>query len=58
MGCIVEHKSSIHRNDQQCKVTKHFTECNHDITTLKFIAMEKVHMPCRGGDIDNLQLKR
>ena len=53
---ISEHRSTI-----RCKnstVATHFLEENHSISSLRYIGIEHVTLPRRGGDLDNLLLKR
>ena len=54
---ISEHKSSIRRNDRDYPVAVHFNDMKHDISTLRFVGMEWVPPPPRGGNHD-LLLKR
>ena len=53
-----EHKSTIRRNDRNYPVAVHFNDFKHDIASLRFIGIEKVHLPRRGGNHDNLLKKR
>ena len=54
---ISEHKSSIRRNDRDYPVAVHFNDMTHDISSLRFVGMEVVSLPPRGGNHD-LLLKR
>ena len=53
-----EHKSSIRRNDREYPVAVHFNDCKHDISTFRFIGIEQVPLPRRGGDHDHLLKQR
>lgn len=55
---IAEHRSSIRTNDQKNPVAVHFNAFNHNLSTLRYIGIEHVSTPRRGGDIDNLLLRR
>ena len=54
---ISEHKSSIRRNDREYPVAIHFNDAKHDISSFRFMGIEQIQMPPRGGDLD-LLLKR
>ena len=53
-----EHKSSIRRKDPNYPVAIHFNEANHDISTFRFVGIEQVKLPRRGGNLDALLKKR
>lgn len=36
----------------------HFVEANHPIASLKYIGIEKVSLPRRGGNLENLLSRR
>lgn len=55
---IAEHRSSIRLNDQKNPVAVHFNTFRHNLSTLKYIGIEQVSTPRRGGDIDNILLRR
>lgn len=55
---ISEHKSSIRRNDRDYPVAVHFNDFKHDISAFRFIGIEKVSLPKRGGNIDILLKQR
>lgn len=55
---ISEHKSSICRNDRDYPVAVHFNDAQHDISTLRFIGIEQVKLPLRGGNHDRLLQQR
>ena len=53
-----EHKSSIRRNDREYPVAVHFNDFKHDISTFRFIGIEQVKLPRRGGNHDVLLKQR
>lgn len=55
---ISEHRSNIRNHDQKSPVALHFSQAQHNVSTLKYIGIEQVHLPKRGGNIDNILLKR
>lgn len=55
---ICEHKSSIRNCDEKSSVARHFNQLKHNTTDLKYMGIEVVETPRRGGDRDNLLLKR
>ena len=55
---ISEHRSDIRTKDFRNPVAVHFHQAQHCISSLKYIGIERVTLPPRGGDIDNLLLKR
>ena len=54
---ISEHKSSIRRNDINYPVARHFNECSHPISSLRFQGIEHIEMP-RGGDMEKRLCQR
>ncbi len=57
---IAEHRSSIHTNDQKNPVAVLFYSKRHNLSTLRYIGIEHVksRLPRRGGDVNNILLKR
>ena len=55
---ICEHRSAIRNNDERSPVAVHFKENQHPLSSLRYIGIEHVSLPRRGGNIDNLLLKR
>ena len=55
---IAEHRSSIRTKDQRSPVASHFMEAGHSVSTLRYIGIEHVKKPRRGGNIDTLLLRR
>lgn len=55
---IAEHRSTIRCKNLNYPVAAHFVEFNHPISSLKYIGIEKVVLPPRGGDLDNLLSRR
>ncbi|KAL2087323.1 hypothetical protein ACEWY4_018382 [Coilia grayii] len=55
---ICEHKSSTRNHDEKSSVARHFNRQNHSTKDLKYMGIEAVQAPRRGGDRDNLLLKR
>ena len=53
-----EHRSTIWCKNSTYAVTAHFLEENHSISSLRYIGIEHVILPRRGGDLDNLLLKQ
>lgn len=53
-----EHKSSIRRNDRDYPVAVHFNDLKHDISSFRFIGIEQVSLPKRGGNLDILLKQR
>ena len=53
-----EHKSTIRRNDRNYPVAVHFNDFKHDISSFKFQGIEKVTLPERGGNIDEILNRR
>lgn len=50
---IAEHRSNFRTQDQRSPVALHFKEANH---SLRYISIEHVKYPRRGGDLNNLLL--
>jgi hypothetical protein len=55
---ISERRSTIRCKNLTYPVAAHFLEANHSISSLRYIGIEHVTLPGRGGDLDNLLLKR
>ena len=55
---IAEHRSTIRCKNMNYPVAAHFAEANHPVSSLRYIGIEKVNVPRRGGDIEKLLLKR
>ena len=55
---ISEHRSDIRTSDFRNPVSLHFAEAKHCISSLKYIGIEQVKLPPRGGDINTLLLRR
>ena len=55
---IAEHRSTIRCKNMNYPVAAHFAEANHPVSSLRYIGIEKVNVPRRGGDIEQLLLKR
>ncbi len=55
---IAEHRSSIRTNDQNSPVAVHFNLKRHNLSTLRYIGVEHVKVPRRGGDVNKILLKR
>ena len=55
---IAEHRSSIRCKNLLYPVAEHFLEADHPVSALRYIGIEKVPVPRRGGDLDNTLLKR
>ena len=53
-----EHRSDIRTKDFRNPVSLHFAEAKHCISSLKYIGIEQVKLPPRGGDINKLLLMR
>lgn len=50
---ISEHKSSISRNDNY-PIAVHFNYSRHDSSSFSFLGIEKVILPERGGNSDEI----
>ena len=55
---IFEHKCAIRKNDDKSSVARHFNSVGHNANMLKFMGLELVNRPPRGGDRENLLLQR
>ena len=55
---ISEHRSAIRNCDERSPVAMHFKLAQHPVSSLRYIGIEHVTLPRRGGDIDNLLLRR
>lgn len=55
---IAEHRSNIRNHDKKSPVALHFSQSQHNVSTLKYIGIEQIQLPRRGGDIDTLLLRR
>ena len=55
---ISEHKSNIRNNDERSPVARHFNEKGHKVCSLRFQGIEMVAPLRRGGDRDNLLLRK
>ena len=53
-----EHKSTIRRNDRNYPIAVHFNDSKHDISSFRFQGIEKVSLPERGGNIDEILNRR
>ena len=55
---IAEHKAAIRHGNMDYAIARHYKEKNHgSAATLKFIGIEKVTLPPRGGDHKKLLLQ-
>lgn len=55
---IAEHRSTIRRKDDTYPLACHFMEMEHTVASLRYIGIEKVETPRRGGDLDRILLQR
>lgn len=55
---IAEHRSNIRLRDEKNPVAVHFNMAKHNLAALQYIGIEHVAIPRRGGDVDNLLLRR
>ncbi len=55
---IAEHKCAIRQHDPRSPIAQNFSKFKHSVSTLQYIGIEAVKLPRRGGDINNLLLKR
>lgn len=51
---IREHKGSIRRSDRDQPIAVHFNDFKHDISSFRFQGTEKVTLPERGGNVDEI----
>ena len=55
---ISEHRSDIRNKNFKNPVALHFHQAQHCISSLRYLGIERVKLPPRGGDIDTLLLQR
>ena len=56
---IAEHKAAIRNGNMEYAIARHYKERGHGSTaSLKFMGIEKVTLPPRGGDMKKLLLQR
>ncbi len=55
---IAEHHSTIRNQVSSSLVAVHFAEAKHNVSTLKYIGIESLKQPRRGGDLNSMLLKR
>ena len=55
---ICEHKCSIRRHDEKSPVARHFNSHGHTVGDLRYMGIETVRAPPRGGDRDRILLQR
>lgn len=55
---ICEHRSNIRTGDMRSPIASHFRQMGHNVSVLKYIGIEKVTKPSRGGDYENKLLQR
>lgn len=56
---IAEHKAAIRNGNMDYAIAKHYKEHSHgSAATLRFVGIERVSLPPRGGDIKKLLLQR
>lgn len=55
---ISEHRSSIRTHDDKSPVAVHFNSMKHNLSSLRYFGIEHVKAPRRGGDINNILLRR
>ena len=55
---IAEHRSTIRNNVITSPVAVHFNKAGHNVSTLRYTGIELVQSPRRGGDVNNMLLKR
>ena len=55
---IADHRSTIRNGDDRSPVALHFKMAHHNVSSLRYIGIEKIQSPRRGGDIENLLLKK
>lgn len=55
---ISEHRSAIRNGVTSSPVAVHFMNAKHNISSLKYVGIENIKCPRRGGNVDNLLLKR
>ena len=56
---IAEHKAAIRNGNMDYAIARHYKDKGHgSAATLKFIGLEKIELPPRGGDMKKLLLKQ
>ena len=55
---ISEHRSNIRCGDERNPVALHFKQAGHNISTLRYVGIEKVEKPPRGGNVERRLLQR
>lgn len=55
---ISEHRSNIRNKDTKSPVAVHFAQFHHSVSSLRYLGIELVKLPSRGGNINSLLLKR
>ncbi|KAJ0063651.1 hypothetical protein NL108_004773 [Boleophthalmus pectinirostris] len=55
---IAEHRSTIRCKNMNYPVAAHFVDFNHPISSLRYIGIEHVELPPRGGNLEMLLSKR
>lgn len=55
---ISEHRSAIRRHDLNSSIARHFLALQHQVSQLRFMAIEQVRLPKRGGDLIKHTLQR
>ena len=55
---IAEHRSTIRCKNMNYPVAAHFAEANHPISSFRYIGIEHVTLPPRGGNLDLLLSRR
>ena len=55
---ISEHRSTIRTGDERSPVAAHFKQAGHNVSALRYIGVERVNKPPRGGDQDKRLLQR
>lgn len=55
---ISEHRSNIRNKDTKSLVAVHFTNYQHNVSSLRYTGIELVKPLCRGGDINTVLLKQ
>lgn len=55
---IAEHRSTIRCKNLNYPVAAHFVEAGHSVSALRYIGIEKVSLPRRGGNLERLLSQR
>nr|XP_055053423.1 uncharacterized protein LOC129438630 [Misgurnus anguillicaudatus] len=55
---ISEHRSAIRNGITSSPVAVHFMNAKHNVSSLKYVGIESIKCPRRGGNVDNMLLKR